>query len=446
MKKRHAAWLAGILVLVALTARGALSNGGDLLSQLRTLTRIYAIIEANYVEEVDAQKLFEGAFRGMAQSLGDPHTTYFDAEQNERFASDTEGEFGGLGIEIGMEDGILTVVSPIPGTPAYEAGVLAGDRIVAIEGESTEGIYLQEAVRRLRGKPGSKVTITVRQPDARMSRNIEITRDVIKPASLEKSMLDPDQKIAYIHLFHFTSALGDEFDQTLEEFAEQGMRGLILDLRGNPGGLLPMAVRVADKFIAEGTLVSVRGRRPEEKAVYRARERGTITDLPIVVLVDRGSASGSEIVAGALRDHRRAILVGDRTFGKGSVQKLFPIPPDGAGSLKLTTARYYTPNDHPVEARRGIEPHISIPMTAEQMLELRMQEREDKMRGQHVPGRSNLRWNAERERPAEGEEGEEAEEGEREKPAERRERAEDIQLRGALKVLEIQMMSATAAR
>lgn len=433
MTKKHFAWFACILILVVLTARGAMSQNDGLIQKLQLIARIYAMIEANYVEEVDSDKLFEGAVRGMAQALGDPHTTYLDIKQSERFASDTEGEFGGLGIEISMQDGILTVVSPIPGTPAYEAGVLAGDKIIQIEGESTEGLYLQDAVEILRGKPGTDVTITVRHINARENKEITITRAVIKPSSFESSMILPEKNVGYIHLYHFTARVVEEFDETLESLLDQGMEALVLDLRGNPGGLLPKAVHVSDRFISEGVIVSVKGRRPEEQHQYTASANNTLAaDLPVVVLVDRGSASASEIVAGCLRDHGRALVIGERTFGKGSVQRMFPVPPDGATALKLTTARYYTPDDHPIEAGRGIEPDISIPMTTDQMVELRRQEREDKMRGTYVPGRSSLRRHG---LPGDNDE----EENDR---ASRRDRVSDIQLQGALKILEMQLARA----
>ena len=435
MTKKHFVWFACILILVVLTARGAMSQNEGLIQRLQLIARIHAMIEANYVDEVDSEKLFEGAVRGMAQSLGDPHTTYLDLKQSERFTSDTEGEFGGLGIEISMQDGILTVVSPIPGTPAYEAGVLAGDKVIEINGESTEGLYLQDAVEILRGEPGTDVTITVRHINARENKEITLTRAVIQPASLASSMILPEKNVGYIHLYHFSARVVEEFDETLKSLLDQGMEALVLDLRGNPGGLLPKSVQVSDRFISEGVIVSVRGRRPEEQHQYTATENNTIAaDLPVVVLVDRGSASASEIVAGCLRDHGRALVIGDRTFGKGSVQRMFPVPPDGATALKLTTARYYTPNDHPIESGRGIEPDISIPMTTDQLVELRRQEREDKMRGTYVPGRSSLRRHGTPENENDNED-------DNNNRSARRDRVSDIQLQGALKILEMQLAS-----
>ena len=441
MSRRQIAWFAAILFIVALLAGGAFSSS-DLLEQFRLVTRVYSVIKANYVEKVDSKKLFVGACRGMAQSLGDPHTVFLDSEENTRFTNDTEGEFGGLGIEIGIKDGILTVMHPIPNTPAYEAGVLAGDRIIEIEGDSTEGIHIQEAVRRLRGKVGTKVTVTVLHPGSRDNTKITITRGKIKPSSLEMSMVDEKQKIGYIHVLQFSGHVDRDFREALNELAGKGMKGLILDLRGDPGGLLQMAVRLCDMFISKGVIVSVRGRRPEEKAVYTATAAGTLSDLPIVCLIDSGSASASEIVAGCLRDHKRALLVGTRSYGKGSVQKLFSIRP--GGSLKLTTARYYTPNGKPIEDRKGILPDIVIPMTNEYIVGLRLQEREDKLRGHYAPGVSGLREKVEtKPKPAgkdkKGAEKKDAKQLKKEREAQERGRLLDVQLKGALTILLLDM-------
>jgi len=423
---------------------GRVFSDNNFLEEMNMVTRVFAVIRANYIEKVESKKLFEGACRGMAAALGDPHSVYFDVDQNERFTSDTQGEFGGLGIEIGIKDGILTVMSPIAGTPAYEAGILPGDRIIEIDGESTEGIFINDAVKKLRGPVGSKVTITIRHVNGRANEKITITRAKIKPASLEQVMIDPERKIAYVHLLHFTSHLGEEFDKTLSELTAQGMKGLVLDLRGNPGGLLDVAVNICNHFIAEGKIVSVKGRRPEGDRVYVAQKPGTLTHVPVVCLIDRGSASASEIVAGCLRDHKRALIVGERSYGKGSVQMPFPIPPGGA--LKLTTARYYTPNDTPIMDGKGIVPDILIPMSTELQLALRMQEREDKLRGAYKVGVSGLR--GETEPKPEAKDAKQKEQpkqaapvldGDEDEGVGRRERVEDIQLKGALKILEVQM-------
>ena len=449
MSRRQIAWFLGILLVVALLTGGAFSNS-DLLEQFRQVMRVYSVIKANYVTPVESQKLFVGACRGMAQALGDPHTIFLNIEQNRRFTDDTEGEFGGLGIEIGIKDGILTVMSPIPGTPAYDAGILAGDRIIEIEGDSTEGIYIQDAVKRLRGKVGTKVTITVLHPNSRTSTKVTITRGRIQPSSLLFSMLDKKSGVGYIHVLQFTARIDKEFAEAAKKLEAKGMKALILDLRMDPGGLLQMAVRLCDMFVDKGVIVSVRGRRPEEKVVYTATGGGALTKMPMVCLIDGGSASASEIVAGCLRDHKRALLIGVQSYGKGSVQKLFPIPPGGA--LKLTTARYYTPNGKPIMDHDGIQPNIVIPMTAEYQLALRLQEREDKIRGHYVPGVSGLQEKVtngppsltpEKKTPAKPKKGGAVKgAGKGAKGKKRRDRVVDIQLKGALTVLKLEMRNA----
>ena len=464
MSRRQIAWFLGILFVVALLTGGAFSNS-DLLEQFRQVMRVYSVIKANYVKPVKSQKLFVGACRGMAQALDDPHTIFLNMEENRRFTDDTEGEFGGLGIEIGIKDGILTVMSPIPGTPAYDAGILAGDRIIEIEGDSTEGIYIQDAVKRLRGKIGTKVTITVLHPESRTSTKISITRGRIQPSALLSSLLDKKAGIGYIHVLQFTARLDVEFAEAAKKLQAKGMKALVLDLRMNPGGLLQMAVKLSDMFVDKGVIVSVRGRRPEEKVVYEAQKGGALVGMPMICLIDAGSASASEIVAGCLRDHHRALLVGVRSYGKGSVQKLFPIPPGGA--LKLTTARYYTPNGKPIMDREGIQPNIVIPMTTDYQIALRLQEREDKIRGHYIPGVSGLiekvtngphGLKPEKKEPEEPKKDEnkkdENKKGEAKKDEDnaggdkktakkgakkRRDRVVDIQLKGAVTILKLEM-------
>jgi len=441
MNRRQIAWFLAILILVAVCAGRTFSNSNEIYRQMNLVTTVYAMIRKLYVnpEETKVDKLFQGACRGMVESLGDPHSVFLNMEQNKRFTEDTQGEFGGIGIEIGIKDGILTIMSPIRDTPGYDAGLLPGDRIIKIDGKSTEGISLYEAVKVLRGKVGSKVVLTVRHPNARNDVDVTIERALIKPPSLASSMLDEDAKIAYVQLFTFTTRLGDEFTETLEKLKEQGMRALVLDLRGNPGGDLSMAVRVSDAFIAEGPIVSVKGRDARNNRVHSATRDGTFADLPLVCLVNRGSASASEIVAGCLRDHERALLIGERTYGKGSVQNIFPV---GEGTaLKLTTAQYFTPKDLPIKDDVGINPDIEVPMSTDTLMGLRLQEREDKLRGHYKPGLSGLNGNeplpTERKEVPEPETPKENWDEPDELP--RRERVTDIQLKAAVKILRLQL-------
>jgi len=442
MSRRHSVWLVAILVLVAICARRTLSSNDEVREQLEQVMRIYFMVQSHYIkpEKTKTSDLFHGACRGIVQALDDPHSMFMDVSQNQRFTEDTQGEFGGIGIEIGIKDGILTVVSPIAGTPAYEAGMMAGDRIIKIDGKTTERISLHEAVEKLRGKVGTKVALTIRHLNTRANEEIVITRAVIKPASLESSMLDAESKIGYIRVFQFTTRLGEEFGEVLQKLQAEGMKALVLDLRGNPGGDLNMAVRLSDFFVAEGPIVTVKGRDPSKDRVYSATAEGTFKDLPVVCLINQGSASASEIVAGCLRDHQRAMLVGETSYGKGSVQNVFRV---GEGTaLKLTTAQYFTPKDLPIEDHKGIEPDILIPMSPELLMSLRLQEREDKMRGQFVPGLSALNGTVgEKPQEAQPEEKPQAPEGEGGEPPDRRERVADIQLKAAVRLLQMQMRS-----
>ena len=334
----------------------------------------------NYVSEVKPEDLFKGAYRGMLQQL-DPHSQYLDKRESATFAADTEGKFGGLGIQISIVDGMLTVISPIRGTPAYDAGIMAGDIILKIDGRSTERITLPEAVQILRGEPDSDVVLTVRHPGNRADAEITVTRGIINPPSVEYEIVENGTGIGLLRINSFSAKVTDELLEALNDLQEQDLKGLILDLRGNPGGLLDRAVEVCDVFLDSGVVVSVRGRRPGQRKEFLANEDSQFESLPLVVLVDGGSASASEIVAVGLRDHDRALLVGSRTYGKGSVQNLIPLK-DGA-VLKLTTARYYAPAGEPIEDRKGIMPDVYVPMPREHLVALRSQEREDKLRGHY---------------------------------------------------------------
>ena len=385
MPRKNLVLFLAVVFAAALGVSRAIS-AEDSKKQLATVQQIMEEVQEYYVTPVDPQTLYDGACRGILATL-DPYSQYFDKTETTAFAAETEGEFGGLGIEISLRDGILTIVSPMRGTPAYEAGILPGDLIVKIDGKSTERITLDEAVGRLRGEVGTKVVLTIRHPGASTDTEITLKRAVIKPPSVEGGIIDEKAGIGYVRLNSFTAKVADELAQMLKELQQQKLKGLVLDLRENPGGLLDKAVETANDFLPEGvTVVSVKGRRPEMNRVYRARQ-GTPAEwltLPIVVIVDEGSASASEILAAALHDNKRAMLVGVRTFGKGSVQNIFDL---GNGqSLKLTTARYYTPDDKPIEDRQGIMPDVYIPMSREYKLALRNQEREDKLRGTYRLG------------------------------------------------------------
>lgn len=325
-------------------------------SKLKLFGDVLSIIQSSYVEEVNVDNLVKGAVNGMVQTL-DPHSSYLTPDMLKQVEVETKGTFGGLGIEIGMKDGFLTVIAPIEDTPAARAGLQAGDKIIRIENESTKNMNVMDAVKRLRGEPGSKVTITIVRESLPEPKVYTLTRDIIKVKSVKsKSMGDG---IGYIRLAQFQLDSHQEVERALQGFLKEkgGMKGLILDLRNNPGGLLDQAVRIADEFVDSGLIVYTDGRIEAQKTKYAAHKEGTYTGFPIVVLVNAGSASASEIVAGALQDHGRAIVIGQRTFGKASVQTILPLE-DGS-ALRLTTARYYTPNGRSIQAK-GIEPDIVV--------------------------------------------------------------------------------------
>jgi carboxyl-terminal processing protease len=325
-------------------------------NELKVFGDVLSLIQSSYVEEVNVDNLVRGAINGMVQTL-DPHSSYLTPDMLKQVEVETKGSFGGLGIEIGVKDGLLTVIAPIEDTPAARAGLQAGDKIVRIEKESTKNMTVMDAVKLLRGEPGTKVTITVVRESVPEPKTYTITRDIIKIKSVKSRMLEDG--IGYIRLTQFQQDSSQELNRALQEFLKQkgGLRGLILDLRNNPGGLLDQAVKVADEFIDSGLIVYTDGRVEAQKTKYVAHKEGTYTGFPIVVLVNAGSASASEIVAGALQDHGRAIIIGQRTFGKASVQTILPLE-DGS-ALRLTTARYYTPNGRSIQAK-GIEPDIVV--------------------------------------------------------------------------------------
>ncbi|MFW6108531.1 MAG: S41 family peptidase [bacterium] len=377
MRGREFLWLAVVVVLVLLRAAPAGNDDEASYASFKTLVTVLEQVKRNYVEPVDNETLFYGAYKGMLAEL-DPYSQFMTRQDIEQLTIDTEGEFGGLGIEITLDQNrILTVITPIEDTPAMRSGVLPGDKIVEIEGKSTYNMTLLDAVKVLRGKPGTKVTITVVHEGSGKREEITITRDVIKVKSIRAAkMVDEGAKIGYVRMSNFQKTTADELDQAIKELQGQGMEALILDLRRNPGGLLDSAVDVCDRFIAKGLIVSTKGRNPKTEHRFEAHEKGTYPDFPLAVLVSNYSASGSEIVAGAVQDHHRGILIGTRTFGKGSVQTILPVN-DGA-KLRLTTAKYYTPSGRMIHRDTdaeeddpwGIMPDIKVETTREEQLGL----------------------------------------------------------------------------
>lgn len=337
---------------------GAVTDG--IYENLKVLTDVLSIIQKDYVdvEKTESEALLYGAINGMLATL-DPHSSFMPPDVFKEAQLDTKGKFEGLGIEIEMREGILTVVAPIEGTPAWNAGIESRDQILKINGEPTKKMSLLETVHKLRGPKGTEVTITIMRKGFDRPKDFTITRGVIPIKSVRSEILDNDY--GYIRIRQFSERTDREFLEALrkwEKSIKEPPRGLILDLRNNPGGLLDQAVKVADHFIDSGVIVSIKGRHLSSRATYTAHSKRTEKDYPIVVLVSNGSASGSEIVAGALQDHHKAVVVGTQTFGKATVQTLYPLR-DGSG-LRLTTGRYFTPNGRDIQAE-GIEPDVFLP-------------------------------------------------------------------------------------
>ena len=330
-------------------------NRQETYKQLNLFGDVFQRVQEQYVEEVTDKKLIESAISGMLQSL-DPHSSYLSPESYKDMQVKTKGTFGGLGIEITMEDGVVKVVSPIDDTPAANAGMKSGDLIIGINGESIRGLSINEAVSQLRGPIGSKVVITVVR-EQKDPFEIEIVRDVIKIRSVKHNII---KNIAYVRLTTFSDTTTSGMEKSIIEIRKEigdKFQGLILDLRNNPGGLLNQSISVADSFLNQGEIVSTQGRKDDDSSRIFAKKGDVIDGKPLIVLINSGSASASEIVAGALKDHSRAIIVGTRSFGKGSVQSIIPLA--GNGAMRLTTARYYTPSGVSIQAK-GIEPDIIV--------------------------------------------------------------------------------------
>lgn len=339
-----------------LTDRQALALDRQTYKNLKLFNEVLDMVQKNYVEPVEQKTLIQGAINGMMRSL-DPHSAFMTADMYRELEVETRGSFGGIGIEITILKDILTVVSPIEDTPAFLAGIKAGDQIIRIDGKSTKNISIMEAVRKLRGPKGTKVTLTILRENAAKPEEIVITRSIIKIRSIKARMYDDG--IGYIRIASFQEKTVSDLKQALRELdgPSRSLKGLVLDMRNNPGGLLNQAVEISDCFLKSGVIVSTKGKTKNVENTFSARDNGDEPSCPIVILVNEGTASAAEIVSGALRDNRRAIIVGGRTFGKGSVQTVIPLE-DGS-ALKLTTAKYYTPNGRSIQAE-GIVPDIAI--------------------------------------------------------------------------------------
>ena len=349
---------------------------------LETFTNILAIVKKNYVDDVDGKDLIKGAIKGMLSSL-DPHSAYLTPDLFKELQTETQGKFGGLGIEITIRDGILTVVSPIEDTPADRAGIKAGDQIIKIEGEFTKDMTLVKAVKKMRGLKGSKINISVRRKGVPRLIDFAIVRDIIRVRSVRDRTLE--EGFAYIRIAQFQERTKRDLQKALEKLSSDNgeILGLVLDLRNNPGGLLTQAVRVSDLFLDSGLIVYTEGRLDHQKQKYYAHKEGSWTEFPMVILVNGGSASASEIVAGAMQDHKRAIVLGTKTFGKGSVQTILPL--DDRSAIRLTTARYFTPKGRSIQAT-GIVPDIVMENEPRNQREEQAEQRRAVLREENLPG------------------------------------------------------------
>jgi carboxyl-terminal processing protease len=357
-------WVAILLLVATLMVFGAFgairvtdADASSEYQELQLFTDVLTIVKRSYVEDVPIKDLVYGAIDGMLTSL-DPHSGFMSPEIYKEMKVDTRGEFGGLGIEISIRDGLLTIVAPIEDTPASRIGLQAGDHIIKIEDQFTKELEIMEAVQLMRGAPGSAVTITIMRKGFEKPEPFTIEREVIKVKSVKsKPLIDG---FGYLRLTQFQERTGKDLNKALKQLHkdnEEGLQGLVLDMRNNPGGLLDQAVEVADMFLEEGLIVYTRGREEDSQMEFSATHSGTEPDYPIVVLINGGSASASEIVAGALQDHGRAVVMGTQSFGKGSVQTIIPLNDDSG--LRLTTAKYFTPSGTSIQAR-GIIPDIEV--------------------------------------------------------------------------------------
>jgi carboxyl-terminal processing protease len=384
MRKMQFAALAAVLIVTISAAVSAQDNRSETYRQLKLFGDVFERVRADYVEEATDQELIESAIQGMLSAL-DPHSSYLNADSFRDMRVQTKGEFGGLGIEVTMENGLVKVVSPIDDTPAFRAGIEAGDLISHLDSEPIMGLTLNDAVEKMRGLVNTDIRLTIRRK-AREPFDVTITRAVIKVTSVRSR---DEGKVAYLRITSFNEQTSPGLKAAIEKRQEEigdGLIGYVLDLRNNPGGLLDQAIAVSDAFLNQGEIVSTRGRDLEDAQRYNARAGDLINGLPLVVLINGGSASASEIVAGALQDHRRAVVLGTTSFGKGSVQTIIPL--SGSGAMRLTTARYYTPSGRSIQGT-GIDPDIVVEQARLEAIENGPQRREADLRGALDDGGGN---------------------------------------------------------
>ena len=357
-------WLVTLVLSLSLIIRpspGPLAKGDNTYEKLKVFSEVLSLIESSYVEEIDSEDLVYGAVRGMMKEL-DPHSAFLTSDMFKEMQVDTKGEFGGLGITIGIKNDILTVIAPIEDTPAWKIGIEAGDWIVKVEGEPTKDMTIEDAVKKMRGTPGTEVTITIMRESLEKPKDFTIVRDIIKLKSVKTRSLGDN--LGMVRITSFQERTSRDLEAALEELisGEEKLEGLILDLRGNPGGLLDQAVKVTSVFLPEDVMVvSTKGRKKNQNMEFKSRGGDRIPGVPMVILPNHGRASASEIVAGALQDWKRALVMGTTTFGKGSVQTVIPLE-DGSG-IRLTTAKYYTPNGRSIQ-NTGIDPDIEVEQRA----------------------------------------------------------------------------------
>ncbi|HYK64665.1 MAG TPA: S41 family peptidase [Patescibacteria group bacterium] len=358
--------VACFLVLQEVAVRRAQALSNDTYQELDTFASVLAIVQKNYVEPVTTKKLIDGAISGMLASL-DPHSAYLTPDLYRDLEVETRGSFGGLGIEITIKNGALTIVAPIEDTPAYRAGLKAGDQIIKIDDDFTKDMSLTEAVKRMRGPKGSKIKLTLHRNGVPELFTVSLARDVIKIQSVKSKMID---NYGYIRVTTFQENTGEGVEKAIDEIEAKNhgkVKGIVFDLRDNPGGLLNQAVKVSDDFLDGGLIVYTQGREENQQQKYFSHKKKDFVDYPMVVLVNGGSASASEIVAGALQDQKRAVILGTQTFGKGSVQTILPL--DDKSALRLTTARYYTPTGRSIQAV-GITPDVDVELPKETLASL----------------------------------------------------------------------------
>ncbi len=360
-----------------------LSAADQTYEDMKMLVEVMNLIRDNYVQPIENKKLVYGAASGMVRNL-DPFSQFLEPDAHKEMKTETEGEFGGLGIRIAVRDQILTVITPLPGTPAYRAGILPGDRIIKINGEMTMEITIEQAVKKLRGTPGSKITLSIGHDGEKELKDFTLTRELIKIESIKSKMVNAE--IGYIRLSEFTQRSAIDFDTALKGLKGKGMKSLVVDLRNNPGGLLNVAVDVCRLFIGGNKLIVYTEGRRQPRQEFKADSTAPYAGIPMVILINHGSASGSEIFAGCLQDYHRAVIMGSESFGKGSVQSVIPLA-DGSG-LRLTTAKYYTPSGRTFHrdektGKGGILPDISIEVSRE--IEIKLQTQDEEVFGKLKP-------------------------------------------------------------